>query len=263
MIACFQAPVTRGDIRPKPDHTPTRRRLGCSDGSGRSRICRRGPCSPATRNRRVEDGGIDRSRRSLRRVAAAAGGDFKIKMDGQAERVSGRRVSGDYFRVLGLTAAAGPADAGRRGAQPTGRGDQLWLLTAAIRWECKRDRYDVHHARRGRQTHHRPDLHHRRRRAARLFRPAHRTRRRGDDSDHDDADDGERYGVAMVRERREAEARCEPRAGTCRRSRPSRGWCARSDRTCSSPGLTPLASNSMTVSSRSGCSPRWPPCHEQ
>jgi macrolide transport system ATP-binding/permease protein len=44
---------------------------------------------------------------TLASVAAYGGGDFKIKMDGQGERVFGRRVSGDYFRVLGLHPAAG------------------------------------------------------------------------------------------------------------------------------------------------------------
>ena len=44
---------------------------------------------------------------TLAGVAAYGGGDFKVKMDGQAERVFGRRISGDYFRVLGLHPAAG------------------------------------------------------------------------------------------------------------------------------------------------------------
>ncbi len=40
-------------------------------------------------------------------AACGGGGDFNIQIDGQTERVSGRRVSGDYFNVLGLNPTAG------------------------------------------------------------------------------------------------------------------------------------------------------------
>jgi predicted permease len=46
--------------------------------------------------------------KSITGIAAyAGGGDLKIQMDGRVEQVSGRRVSGDYHRILGLTPIAG------------------------------------------------------------------------------------------------------------------------------------------------------------
>ncbi len=109
--------------------------------------------------------------------------------NGQAERVNGELVSGNYFDVLGVRAQHRPhLHAGRRpdAGRTSGRGAQPQLLDAALR------RRSV-----GAQPHHlaqRPADDHRRRRAGRLLR--HRRRREprrdgaGDDEGADDADLG-------------------------------------------------------------------------
>ena len=71
---------------------------------------------------------------------------FHLSARDETERVEGELVSGNYFDVLGVTAARGRliATADDEGRRRSGRGAEFSAVAAALRRRCRRDRVDDH-----------------------------------------------------------------------------------------------------------------------